>query len=352
MSLAQHDEKWMLAVSSQSSAACDLNASSVSTLQDPATKEPRQYIVTAGSSNSKSACKSIVELRSLPSDYSSFIVGSHIVKDGNLYVLNRVDPLFFVLGQLLDPSSTEKIPWQPLDQCLAGLSEELRSCVEEGQLGHICETLCSEQTDNVTYFKLSVSKTLVWLRRKQERVFQCFLTQEKQRRSLQQRREEQAKKLGGSSSISRGGSTSSTFHMPEDSVSAAVPTSSQSSTSDSDVISSKEADKFKMESIQVVSSYLSETWTEKLLESHEVTRDRVFGTTKKTDKASTTTTMSHSTTSTTNISEPTPTTVTPKPIKKLVPSRSMGNKQLEKVNKRGMSSLTSFFGPSKKKGKK
>jgi hypothetical protein len=44
----------------------------------------------------------------------------------------------------------------------------------------------------------------------------------------------------------------------------------------------------------------------------------------------------------------TPAKVTPKP-KAIEPARSVANKRLEKVNKRGMSALTSFFGPSKKK---
>lgn len=355
MSLAQENEKWILAVSSKNSANSSLNASSVAKLNDPSTRLPRQYMLAKNNAADGQPVKSIVEVRSLPSDYSSFIVGRHIVKDGNLYVLNKVDPLFFVLSELLDPTSTAKIPWQPLDQCLSGLPEEIRECVAESQLAHICETLCTEQTDNVTYFKLSKTKALVWLRRKQERVFQCFLTQEERRRAQEKKRNDKIEKMGGGS---RGGSVSSTFHIPDDSVSAR-PSSPESSTSDN-VISSKEAERFKMESIQVVTSYLSGVWKQALLDSLEVSEDRAFGTTAK--PSATTTTTSAPTTSglvkvtttdtSTKVPESVP-TVTPKqPKKPVIKARSMGNKQLEKINKRGMTSLTSFFGPCKKKAKK
>ena len=49
----------------------------------------------------------IAEFQTLSENFSSFIVGRHIVKDGDLYLINRIDPLFFYLNLLHfpDPSS-------------------------------------------------------------------------------------------------------------------------------------------------------------------------------------------------------------------------------------------------------
>jgi hypothetical protein len=311
--------KWMVAV--VNNVFQGISRSRLIQLQDPCTQERRQYVFVDDSR--------IVEVQSLPSDFSSFFVGRHVVQDGNLYILNHVDPLFFVLAAHGVPDETQKSSWQPFDQTIGSLPQEIRKAVVETQMGHVCQTLCNDQTDNVTYLKVSVPKALGWLQKKQERVYQCLLQQDqaKQKREGQQ-----------FSNTQQGGSVSATFNMPEDPM-AATPSKQQ----DGDAMITSQTKQLKVDSIQIVCSYLSEDWSKKFLESTNLTREDIFPTvsSKKGVQQSRTT----STPASQAVAEETPTK------KKMEASRTMGNKRLAKVNTRGMATLGSFFGAPKKKNK-
>lgn len=324
------NSKWIVAICHKVFLKDQLARMELVELKDPSTNEPHQYVLMRNSSQPQ-----IVEIQSLEADFSSFLVGRHVVKDGNLYVLNSVDPLFFVLRDC--ENQKQSMSWQPFDQTLEYLVSEqiIRDFVAESQLGHICQTLCNDQTDNVTYYKFSETKALVWLQKKQERVHQCLIRQDKER---QYRRQELlSKRPQGSSSSRAGGSISSTFYIPEDPM---VEPCSQSK-DDEAAASLKTFQQLRLESIQIVCNYLSDAWTERFLNAVDVSEDQVFAQVQaKTSLPAVTNSTATRTT--------TPVNVTPKAIK-LEPARSIANKKLEKVNKRGMSSLTSFFGPPKKK---
>ena len=283
-------------------------------LKDPSTQESRQYVFVND--------KDIVEVQSIPSDFSSFFVGRHVVKDGHLYVLNRVDPLFFVLaGQIVDED--KKYSWQPFDQTVESLPREIQKSVSEPQMVHLCQTLSNDQTDNVTYFKFSVPKALSWLRKKQECVFQCLLRQD------QAKQEREKAKF----SSSMGGSISSNFNMPEDPM-AATPSS--------DNVLISDTKQLKIDSIQIVCSYLSEDWSNKLIEALEgIDQDAVFSAAPK-EQTSASTSLAQ-----VEADE------TPAKKVKVEKSRTMGNKRLSSISTKGMKSLSSFFGaPQAKKSKK
>lgn len=338
--------KWMVAVCAKIFSKDQISRSEIVHLDDPSTGEKRQYVLVQNNDKSQT----IVETQSLEADFSSFLVGRHVVKDGNLYVLSPVDPLFFVLQGRCANQNKQPTSWQPFDQALESLCHDktVRESVTELQLGHLCQILCTDQTDNVAYYKFSETKALAWLKKKQERVYQCLLYQEQQRQRRLQ--ELLTKRPQGSTSNAAGGSSSSTFYIPEDPM-VATPTASQ--TRKDGVIPQKTLQNLRLESLQVVCNYLSDEWTTKLLSSMETSQDQVFAS-HQTTKALVATTCedgaskniyqnNNSTAHSTSSS-----TTTPKQ-KKVEPARSVANKRLEKINKRGMSSLASFFGPVKKK---
>lgn len=177
----------------------------------------------------------------------------------------------------------------------------------------------NDQTENVTYLKFSVAKALKWLRKKQERVYQCLLQQD------QAKQERDRTKLSNTT----GGSVSSSFNMPDDPIAAAPST---------DTVLLSDTKKLKIESIQIVSSYLSDDWAKKLIESLDgITEDAIFSTARKETKAA-------------SASLPTvEPDETPAKTQKVDPARTMGNKRLAKVSTKGMKSLSSFFSAPKSK---
>ena len=129
-------------------------------LKDPSTQESRQYIFAND--------KDIVEVQNLPADFSSYIVGRHVIKDGNLYVLNRVDPLFWVLALFPSTAENQKSQWQPFAQIVDSLPREVRTSLIEDQICHLCQVLTADQTGDVPYYKFNHEKALVWLKKKQD----------------------------------------------------------------------------------------------------------------------------------------------------------------------------------------
>lgn len=336
--------KWMVAICAKVFRRDQISRSELIELADPSTGDARSYVLVQNNNESETL---IVETQCLEEEFSSFFVGRHVVKDGNLYVLNPVDPLFFFLAQKPQSKSTS---WQPFEQTLEGCisNENTRKCISQEQLGHLCLTLCNDQTDNVVYFKFSQEKALVWLKKKQERVYQILLHQEKARSERRERIQRLCPKTSGSAAT--GGSISSTFCMPEDEM-VAKPVQTQNTPSPG-AISVNTLQRLKSESLQIVCNYLSDNWTAKLLESLQTSEDEIFlvpaakKSTEKENSVTTSSSVSHSLTK--NVDTTTPARVTPK-IKMTEATRSIANKQLEKVNKRGMSSLTSFFKPKAKK---
>jgi len=330
--------KWLVALCAKVFERDQISRSEIFQWKDPSTGDARSYVLV-----SRGNQKCLVEFQKLSQDFSSYFVGRHVVEDGSLYVMNVVDPLFFVLATAPVETNKTNARWQPLDQTLDHLMENavIRECIFPEQLGNLCQVMCTEQTDNVAYFKFSPDKAIQWLQKKQTRVYDCLLQQQQQR---SKRRQALLAKRPKSCASNTGGSVSSTFYVPEE---EAAPKALTTATSN-DTISPKMLKQLKMESIQIVCNYLSEEWTTKFLASLEVTEDEVFETTP----VKNTTTNSHQATPAIS-STTTPAKVTPKPMAKKQPltetPRSVANKQLEKVNKRGMSALTSFFGPVKKK---
>lgn len=294
------------------------DASKLIKLKDPAIGESREYIFAND--------KDIVEVQSLEADFSSFIIGRHIVKDGNLYVFNRVDPLFWALSQ--NSPSKECKQWVGYEQIVESLPQEVRKSLEENQIGHLCLALSPDQTGgDVPYYKFNAEKALKWLQKKYDRVYQCLLHQNQ---TKQMQEKEIISKKGR-----EGGSVSASFHMPDADPMAATPKSD-------DVVSDTKM--LKVEAAQVVSSYLSTDWSTKFLESISMNQE-IVNTVSSAKKDNPPTSAKRT------LVEDSSKEIQNKSIKKVEQARTMGNKRLAKVNTKGMKSLSSFFGAPKKKTK-
>ena len=75
--------KWMVAICAKVFQKDQIGRSELTELLDPTTGDPRRYVLVQ---NGHERQKLIVEIQSLEADFSSFLVGRHVVKDGNLYV--------------------------------------------------------------------------------------------------------------------------------------------------------------------------------------------------------------------------------------------------------------------------
>ena len=313
------NNKWIVALVEDTFTEQGGSVRSVVKLPDPATKDPRNYVIV----KRENACE-LVEIQSLPADFSSFFVGRHIVADGNLYILNKMDPLFWVLAHQVPDE--QKRSWQPADQILSSLSADIQSAVAPSQLPHLFETLSNDQTDNVTYYKFSPTKAIRWLQRKRDVVYKCLLRQAKQQLAQEQQQQSQE-------AVAHGGAISSTFYMPDDPM-VTAPSSA------TPVVKECDTNQVKIESLQVVSGYISKEWSSKFLLACSVTEATVLEEAPKPRQVVATPVNSQAS------SEP-----EQKIQKKIVPARTMGNKRLEKVNTKGMKTLGNFFAAPKKKSK-
>ena len=408
-------------------------------LKDPATGDLRNYVVAQNqqpqSSSSTTTVVDIMEIQSLQSDFSSFFVGRHVISDGNLYVLNRMDPLFWVVasqettaietstGTETTAGTTKKRSWQPYHQVVGSLFETTSKnntksknsggsgstgilpsqVIVAEQLRHMFDTLCNEQTNDVTYYKFNQSKCLRWLERKRLIVYQCLLLQKKQQVQLKKKNQsklEQQMKNSNSSGAGAGGSgsgaQSSTFFMPDEDEEDCnndktdETRMSDANSDDDDGISTADYKQMKLESVQIICNYLTAEWCNTFMKSlpSDVASTVVAPVESTTTKSTTNTYSKNNGRNTSSSSVPTVTQDSSSgsdddearnkkrkttqvdddentssashgwmTSKKKVPPpppkpRSSLNKSLDKVNKKGMKKLSSFFGaPQSKKPK-
>jgi len=290
--------------------------------------------------------------------YSSWFVGKFVVSNGKLHVMTRVDPLFFVLAKTTAPSdtSTAKKSWQPLEQLLGEmqlpavlqtllLTGSNGSTTTDGQfqLLHLLDRY--EMDEDEIFYKFSPQKALKWLAQKQQRA-QTVLLQQLTEATKQKAQEE----------LQSGGAVVAGFTLMD------ATTSKDTASTNAEVTKAKTKQlelQAQRESIQMVCNYLSESWTDAFLEFQKTTaKDMLTSTTKEVKRLRTADPNVSTTTNTTTMchtATPTPSsssfadmnTVTPAPAP--APKLSFGQKQLLKVNKKGMKPMTAFFAAAKKK---
>jgi len=326
-------------------------------LKDPGTNEIRDYGLMAESCN-QNQC-TILEFQSIPADFSSFIVGRHIIKDGNIYVINRIDPLFFYLsthafgesqsGINNDNKHQQQQSWQSFDQCLENskLPREFCEAISEKQMRHICSTFSN---DDICYLKFSVEKALQWLQSKQERVLESLIRQHKRNRKIKDAKYASLNNnRTGTNNINniKGESISENFNLPPQSHLVATPSSNEIKNTNNDVtIELSETKTLKNESIQIVCNYLNQGWANKFI-THLKCTTEVLSTSKTANKAAGVSNINyvgiqHNIDN--DFSSKKSETANQKPI---MSARTSGNKRLVNVSTKGMKSIGNFFKKAK-----
>lgn len=335
-------------------------------MPDPGNGDMRDYATMSstesnsnGNENGNGNGSYIAEFQSMPENFSSFIVGRHIIKDGDIYVINRIDPLFFYLatqsideqtqtqeGINSDKSSNgtqpKKQSWQPYDQFLeqSKLPREIANVISEEQIQHICLTFDNEEL----YFKFDVDKALAWLQKKQERVLESLVRQDQRRQKSNEKNSNAAK-----DNDQAGGSISANFNFGKPTPVVAAPAVQENSQAASQL----DTHALKMESFQIICNYLNETWSKKFIEHVGYTMEEVTNSAKTTRKSSSIVSNDNGMGSKGTVEEDSTNESLAKKEaankKTIAAARTVGNKRLAKINKKGMRSIGSFFGAGKPK---
>jgi len=175
------------------------------------------------SSSSMKVEGGIFEIQSVPrcdnkgknkeSSYQSFFVGNRVVSRGNLHLINRIDPLFFVLYSLSasfssssscssistvadnrndndnSSSNSNSNNWQPKDQLETNLHSSLKCILSKKQWEIICETRSlpnydsssssssDNEDDDTTLYRLNNDLIMKWLHIKIKRVEETLTEQ-------------------------------------------------------------------------------------------------------------------------------------------------------------------------------
>lgn len=320
--------------------------------------------------------------------YASYFVGSRIISNPALHVTTRVDPLFFALAHFqrsIKNGEAEKLSkWQPWDQVLGDMPTPILRALnldpnlninginEVGQLGHLIDVsdMCG---DDLILCKFSEERAFKWLVAKYERAVEGMRRRlhEKKRRGVE-KKEELSNMEGGS------GAFSSSFNMaaedePTMTHEKEEKKESNGEESSDSILSKAEEHSIKVGGLQLICDYLPAEWKSKLSKEVGMTEEDWMG--KKKTKASDATDGEESNTSgqkrpraswegsigqedadalyqyTNGGSGNSTSVITPSDKKSVKNAQSVGLKRLAKVNKKGMKSMASFFGASKKKTK-
>jgi len=258
-------------------------------------------------------------------------VGRHVVSDGKLYVHNAVDALYWVLAEQRAPdddgdnAGMVKIPWQPFEQLVVDV--DIRRAIHPAdQIRHLCETLSDERLPE-TQYRFSASKALRWLERKRELVVDCLRAELREDRRRNQR---------------KAAETQDTFFLPGEAG------GSSSAVNDETGLTETDESRLDRESLQTIRAYRTPEWARHLAKHLGLDDDEPAAA----SKAKTTAPASASTSKMSVYSHGSSFDGGADEPEKAAPApRTMGNKSLDKVNKRGMKSLTSFFGAKKSKTK-
>ena len=313
----------------------------------------------------------ICELQSFSSDYASFLVPGDdsalvIGRNSDLMCVTPVDPLWFLLAQACpapNDDATVKLPWQPMDQLWASLSSTSATSQHDDNDDEATTTIPSlesillqtkdqalawydamELDPDTMVYKFVPQRVLDWLVCKHAAV-QTVL-------------ERQA---AHSKATANTGAFASSFVMPEDvskrttQQSVVVSPSSSQETNNTTAVTNVDAT-VRRESLQIVCSYLTEAWRAAFLthigesldalDSNANAKKRRVTVDGSVDASavSASATMTYMTTGQGAAGN------NNKSASQASNSKlTLQQKKLSKVNTKGMSKISSFFGAAAKK---
>ncbi|XP_070537824.1 ribonuclease H2 subunit B-like [Ptychodera flava] len=111
---------------------------------------------------------SVLEVLRFEDDYRSWFVGETVQEDGSLYMTTPIDPLFLVLPYLIRADQSGM--FMTLDQIVSDEDypqcSRIVDCTEIANLNHIADW---KGNDDIKAYRFSKTKTLDWLKMKVER---------------------------------------------------------------------------------------------------------------------------------------------------------------------------------------
>ena len=343
-------------------------------LPQPGSDEACNYMIVTQHQQKKYDIYEIQSIRPNSGKYASYFVGSRIVSNPELFVTTRVDPLFFALSHFHrivkkgDEQSDKLDKWQPWDQALTdlpshilralGLDPELNitGLKEVGQLGHLLD-LSDMCGDDLLLCKFSQDKTLMWLVAKFNQAVEALRI-----RKLQRKRRDCERRQDMDIS---GGAKSSSFNMVTEEDDRKKQEEKKEEDSSSLIeLNKAEEESVRAGSLQLICDYIPAEWRQKLTKELGMVETDWKGKSKtqegsageKRPRASwegnhgqdDADALLAYTMGTSNASGKSDSSSDKKGIKN---AQSAGLKRLAKVNKKGMKTLSNFFGAAKKKKK-
>ncbi|KAL4856766.1 Ribonuclease H2 subunit B [Chlorella vulgaris] len=138
------------------------------TLPDPKTGQPASYLLAGG-------C--LQELNWYKQQYSSWLVGNSVVKDGGVFIATPVDPLL-VLLPLLEQARAAQNVFQDIEQILSTAASSsaalLLPLLGSGeQLGCLCDV---KRVGGQGYYRLNDALVVAWLKLKVEQAMAAMRT--------------------------------------------------------------------------------------------------------------------------------------------------------------------------------
>ncbi|KAI2507200.1 RNase H2 complex component [Fragilaria crotonensis] len=322
----------------------NLEELSTISLHQPSTGEVSDYIlVTTRTKTAKSTTTStesqhqyhVYEVQSLEVKYGSYFLGSHVLRDGTMYIATRMDPLFFVLYYQTSCNTSNNSnnnnnnnKWQPLDQL--EIPEIVKRVItNDKHYRHLCQ-VNNQLGDDMLLYKLSDEKVLQWLTRKQEKAYQVLLDQ-----ALLRKKEELTTFVSA---------TCQGFHLLDDDLKSPVASTTTTTLSEptagSQQLSSAEQSIVHQHSMQVVCDYITPEWRTKYM-NHVGQPESVLMVSSASGEEKQTPKRTWDDAADMNI-------VSVEKKKTKPEAQSVGLKRLQKVSTKGMKSLSSFFGAKKK----
>ncbi|KAL7461936.1 hypothetical protein ACHAXS_002345 [Conticribra weissflogii] len=368
-----------------------------------ATPSMREYMLVS-SRNGQSAIDIFEIQRALPHNgkYASHFVGSRVVSNGSLHVTSRMDPLFFALAHFhrtmssnIGTASDGKIDtrlqkWQPWDQALADLPPvvlralnldpklSLKSVNDAGQLAHLLDVsdMCG---DDLILCKFSEDRTLKWLVKKYESAADALRTRILDHKVREVKRRNSVTKSNDSGG---NGAFCSSFHIGEEdqeSMEEEKKAESQNHLNQLDhlTLTKEENMSVRLGAMQLIGEYLPRLWAEKLSsellmpeadwvgkkkaitssepEAEGGNIDVAQSSGQKRSRSSWEGNLGQEDADNLlqytlgSVGRDPASVITPSGKSEVANAKSSGLKRLAKVNTKGMKSLASFFGATKRR---
>ena len=291
-------------------------------LPHPRSNEPARFMLRDGD---------LLEVqKATPKLPSSWLSGERVVQDGGVHVATRIDPLFLVLP-LLEKASQN---YSPLDQILASPEMphvvKLRHC-RYLELAHLCDVSDAMGPDMPLY-RMNEAKVITWLRRKVQRLTETL--------------------AADASAQHRIASNVDGFRTTQSGAAAAINTT----TATHPTVTDEQRSAAALDAAQLVSDYLNPSsafaWSTKLagacsLKAEQLSPSAIARAAKRKKEKELERRwddQSAATDSLRDITHGAPASKKQKTAEAAKKHQTVANKQLAKVNTKGMKSMMSFFG--------